>query len=152
MAGITTVLPSAVNLNIMIILGIDYGDVRTGVSVCDKTEFLASPVTVITESYMPKLIDKIINIINDKKPELIVVGLPKNMDGSLGFRAQACTEFANTLSEKCGIQTVLWDERLTSVIAHKQLQLSCKREKKHKEIVDAAAATEILQSYLDSRK
>ena len=136
----------------MIILGIDYGDVRTGVSVCDKTEFLASPVTVITESYMPKLIDKLKDIINNKKPELIVVGLPKNMDGSLGFRAQACTEFANSLSEESGIKTVLWDERLTSVIAHKQLHSIGKREKKHKDIIDAVAATEILQSYLDSKK
>ncbi len=136
----------------MIILGVDYGDARTGVAVCDKTEFLASPVCVITESYMPKLIDKLLNIINEKKPERIVVGLPKNMDGSLGFRAQACTEFANTLNEASGIETVLWDERLTSVIAHKQLQLNGKREKKHKQIIDAAAATEILQSYIDSRK
>lgn len=136
----------------MIILGIDYGDVRTGVSVCDKTEFLASPVSVINESYRPKLIDKIKDIINIKKPELIVVGLPKNMDGSLGFRAQACTEFANDLTEKTGIKTVLWDERLTSVIAHRHLQSTGKRERKHKEIIDAAAATEILQSYLDSRK
>ena len=127
----------------MIILGIDYGDVRTGVSVCDKTEFLASPVTVITESYMPKLIDKLKDIINNKKPELIVVGLPKNMDGSLGFRAQACTEFANSLSEESGIKTVLWDERLTSVIAHKQHHSIGKREKKHKDKIDAAAATEI---------
>ena len=136
----------------MIILGIDYGDVRTGVAVCDKTEFLASPVCTVRESYMPKLIDKLTAIISDKKPELIVVGLPKNMDGSLGFRAQACTEFAEALKDACGIETVLWDERLTSVIAHRQLQSNGKREKKHKDIVDAAAAVEILQSYIDSRK
>ena len=136
----------------MIILGIDYGDVRTGVAVCDKTEFLASPVCTVRESYMPKLIDKLTAIISDKKPELIVVGLPKNMDGSLGFRAQACTEFAEALKDACSIETVLWDERLTSVIAHRQLQSNGKREKKHKDIVDAAAAVEILQSYIDSRK
>lgn len=136
----------------MIIMSIDYGDVRTGVAVCDKTEFLASPVCVIKESYMPKLIDKLCEIINDKKPELIVVGLPKNMDGTLGFRAQACTDFAEELNAKCSVKTVMWDERLTSVIAHKQLQSAGKREKKHKDIVDAAAAVEILQSYLDSRK
>ncbi len=136
----------------MIILGIDYGDVRTGVSVCDKTEFLASPVCVIKESYKPKLLDKIIEIINTKNPELIVVGLPKNMDGSLGFRAQACTEFAEELESICGIRTQLWDERLTSVIAHRQLQMNGKREKKHKDVVDAAAAVEILQSFIDSRR
>lgn len=136
----------------MIILGIDYGDVRTGVSVCDKTEFLASPVCVIKESYMPKLLDKIIEVINAKNPELIVIGLPKNMDGSLGFRAQACTEFADELEKRCGIKTQMWDERLTSVIAHRQLQLNGKREKKHKDVVDAAAAVEILQSFIDSRR
>jgi len=136
----------------MIILGIDYGDVRTGVSVCDKTEFLASPVCVIKESYMPKLLDKIIEVINAKNPELIVIGLPKNMDGSLGFRAQACTEFADELEKRCGIKTQMWDERLTSVIAHRQLQMNGKREKKHKDVVDAAAAVEILQSFIDSRR
>ncbi len=133
-------------------MSIDYGDVRTGVAVCDKTEFLASPVCVIKESYMPKLIDKLSEVISDKKPELIVVGLPKNMDGSLGFRAEACTAFAEELSSKCSVKTVMWDERLTSVIAHKQLHSLGKKEKKHKDIVDAAAAVEILQSYLDSRK
>ncbi len=143
-------LPST--FNFMVILGIDYGDVRTGVSVCDKTEFLAYPVCVIKESYMPKLLDKIIEIINSKSPELIVVGLPKNMDGSLGFRAQACNEFAKELESRCGIETQMWDERLTSVIAHRQLRMSGKREKKHKNVVDAAAAVEILQSFIDSRK
>ena len=136
----------------MIILGIDYGDVRTGIAACDKTEFLSSPVCVIKESYMPKLIDKICNVITEKNPELIVVGLPKNMDGTLGFRAQACTEFAQELEKVSGIKTQLWDERLTSVIAHRQLQMNGRREKKHKDVVDAAAAVEILQSFLDSRK
>ncbi len=136
----------------MVILSVDYGDVRTGIAVCDKTEMLASPIGVIKESYEPKLIEKLQSVINDRKPELIVVGLPKNMDGSLGFRAEACTSFAENLTLKCGIKTVLWDERLTSVIAHRQLQAVGKREKKHKDIIDAAAAVEILQSYIDSRK
>ncbi|MBR2956763.1 MAG: Holliday junction resolvase RuvX [Clostridia bacterium] len=136
----------------MVILSVDYGDVRTGVAVCDKLEMLASPVGVINEKYEPKLINALVDIIKTKKPELIVVGLPKNMDGSLGFRADACTQFAEHLREACGIQTVMWDERLTSVIAHKQLQAVGKREKQHKTIVDAAAAVEILQSFIDSRK
>ncbi len=120
----------------MIILGIDYGDVRTGVSVCDKTEFLASPVCVIKESYMPKLIDRLSEIISEKKPELIIVGLPKNMDGSYGFRAQACIEFADELNKKTSVNTEMWDERLTSVIAHRQLQMTGKKEKKHKAFLD----------------
>lgn len=136
----------------MVILSVDYGDVRTGVAVCDKLEMLASPVTVINEKYEPKLISAIVDIINIKKPELIVVGLPKNMDGSLGFKAEACTQFSEHLKEACGVETVMWDERLTSVIAHRQLQAAGKREKQHKGIVDAAAAVEILQSFIDSRK
>lgn len=136
----------------MVILSVDYGDARTGVAVCDKLEMLASPVGVINEKYEPKLIDALVDIIKSKKPELIVVGLPKNMDGSLGFRAEACTQFADNLKAACGIETVMWDERLTSVIAHKQLHAAGKREKQHKSIVDAAAAVEILQSYIDSRR
>lgn len=136
----------------MVILGIDYGDARTGVSICDKFEMLAVPVCVIKENYEPKLIDKLCTLINEKKPDLIVVGLPKNMDGSCGFRAEACTTFADNLSKACGIETNLWDERLTSVIAHKQLHAVGKKEKNHKNSVDAAAAVEILQSFIDSRK
>lgn len=136
----------------MVILSVDYGDARTGVAVCDRLEMLASPVGVINEKYEPKLIEALIDIIRMKKPELIVVGLPKNMDGSLGFRAEACMQFADNLKEACGIETVMWDERLTSVIAHKQLHAVGKREKQHKSIVDAAAAVEILQSYIDGRK
>lgn len=136
----------------MVILSVDYGDVRTGIAICDKLEMLASPLTVINEKYEPKLITAIVDIVKTKKPELIVVGLPKNMDGSLGFRAKACTQFAEHLKEACGIETVMWDERLTSVIAHRQLQAAGKREKQHKNIIDAAAAVEILQSFIDSRK
>lgn len=136
----------------MVILSVDYGDVRTGLAICDKLEMLASPVAVINEKYEPKLITAITDIVKTKKPELIVVGLPKNMDGSLGFRAEACTQFAEHLKEACGVETVMWDERLTSVIAHRQLQAAGKREKQYKTIVDAAAAVEILQSFIDSRK
>ncbi len=136
----------------MVILSIDYGDKRTGVAVCDKLEMLAVPVAVITESYTPKLLDKLAVIIEEKKPELIVVGLPKNMDGSLGFRAEACTAFAKEIEEKFGIETRLYDERLTSVIAHRQLHSAGKKEKNHKNVVDAVAAVEILQSFLNSKR
>ena len=133
-------------------LGVDYGDVRTGVAVCDKTEFLASPVCVINESYMPKLIDKLIEVINEKKPEKIVVGLPKNMDGSLGFRAEECTATAEKIKEISGIPTEMWDERCTTVLAHNALNVTNTRGKKRKETVDAVAAVLILESYLDFRK
>ena len=99
----------------MIILSVDYGDTRTGIAVCDKTEFLASPVTVITEKESEPLIEKITEIAKEKKAELIVVGLPVNMDGTHGERAQRCEDFAAALTEFSGIETVMRDERLTKL-------------------------------------
>ncbi|MBR6567175.1 MAG: Holliday junction resolvase RuvX [Clostridia bacterium] len=135
----------------MVILSVDYGDVRTGIAVCDKMEILASPVTVITQSYEPKLIAEIEKIISKYKPELIVVGLPKNMDGSSGERAEKCKIFADRLSEKTGIKTCMVDERLTTVSAHKALNATNVRGNKRKEVVDAVSAVMILESYLASK-
>ena len=135
----------------MVILSVDYGDVRTGIAVCDKMEILASPVTVITQSYEPKLIIEIEKIIAQYKPELIVVGLPKNMDGSSGERAEKCKKFAEALQEKTGIKTQMVDERLTTVSAHKALNVTNVRGSKRKEIVDAVSAVMILESYLASK-
>ena len=135
----------------MVILSVDYGDVRTGIAVCDKMEILASPVTVITQSYEPKLIAEIEKIISQYKPELIVVGLPKNMDGTIGERADKCKSFADTLMEKTGIKTVMVDERLTTVSAHRALNVTNVRGDKRKGIVDAVSAVMILESYLASK-
>lgn len=135
----------------MVILSVDYGDVRTGIAVCDKMEILASPVTVITQSYEPKLIAEIEKIISQYKPELIVVGLPKNMDGTSGERAEKCKKFADSLTEKTGIKTVMVDERLTTVSAHRALNVTNVRGDKRKGIVDAVSAVMILESYLASK-
>lgn len=135
----------------MVILSVDYGDVRTGIAVCDKMEMLASPVTVITQSYAPKLITEIEKIISQYKPELIVVGLPKNMDGTSGERAEKCRNFADALTEKTGIRTVMVDERLTTVSAHRALNVTNVRGDKRKGIVDAVSAVMILESYLASK-
>ncbi len=135
----------------MVILSVDYGDVRTGIAVCDKMEILASPVTVITQSYEPKLIAEIEKIISQHKPELIVVGLPKNMDGSSGERAEKCKKFADALSERTGIKTIMVDERLTTVSAHRALNVTNVRGNKRKGIVDAVSAVMILESYLASK-
>lgn len=135
----------------MVILSVDYGDVRTGIAVCDKMEMLASPVTVITQSYEPKLILEIEKIIAQHKPELIVVGLPKNMDGTSGERAEKCIKFAEALTEKTGIRTQMVDERLTTVSAHRALNVTNVRGSKRKEIVDAVSAVMILESYLASK-
>ncbi len=136
----------------MVIMAFDYGDVRTGVAVCDRLEMLASPLAVVKESYQPRLLDKLMPLIEENKPELLVVGLPKNMDGSLGFRAQACREFAEKLTERSGIAHAMVDERLSSVMAHAALHQAGKKEKKHGAVVDAAAAAEILDRYLTWRK
>lgn len=136
----------------MIILSVDYGDKRTGIAVCDKLEMLASPVCVITDWNIDSLAKKIIDIANDKKAEEIVVGLPKNMDGTEGFRADACKELGEKLKSLTKISIKFWDERLTTVSAHKILSENNVRGKKRKAVVDAVAADIILQDYIDSRK
>ena len=136
----------------MIIMAIDYGDVRTGIAVCDKFEMLASPVCVITQRNPDKLIEEIDSLANQYKPELFVVGLPKNMDSSFGSRAEKCTEFAKMLSEKTGIDYVMRDERLSTVSAHNALNNTNTRGKKRKAVVDQVAAVVILQDYIDFRK
>lgn len=136
----------------MIILSVDYGDKRTGIAVCDKFEMLASPVCVLTEWNADVLADKIISIANEKKAEEIVVGLPRNMDGSKGFRADACEALGEILKSKTSISVKYWDERLTTVSAHRILNENNVRGKKRKAVVDAVAAEIILQNYIDSRK
>ncbi len=137
---------------IMKIMSVDYGDARTGIAFCDKTELLASSYCVIEESYQPKLVDKILNIIVKEKPEKIVIGLPRNMDGSYGFRADKCKELGHLISQKCNIPIDYEDERLTTVIAHDILSSNNVRGKKRKAVVDAVSAVVILQDYIDKRK
>lgn len=133
-------------------MAIDYGDVRTGVAVCDKFEMLASPVCVITERNVDKVIEEIDIQAKNLKAELIVVGLPKNMDSSIGERALKCREFAEKVSYVTGLETVLRDERLSTVSAHNVLNATNTRGKKRKAVVDQVAAVMILQDYIDYRK
>ena len=136
----------------MVIMAVDYGDVRTGLAACDKNEILASPVAVITESDRERLIDKIIDFSRERRAEAFVVGLPKNMDGSEGFRAEACREFAQILKEKSGFEVSMYDERLTTVSAHNALNATNTRGKKRKAVVDAVSAVMILEDYMAFRK
>lgn len=136
----------------MKIMSVDYGDVRTGLAVCDKSEFLASPLTVITEYNADKLAEKIAEYVKTEKPERLVVGLPKNMDGSEGGRAEKCREFGDKLHALTGVETIMWDERCTTVSAHQILNETNVRGKKRKAVVDAVAAVIILESYLEYRK
>ena len=132
----------------MVIVSVDYGDVRTGVAACDKLGILASPVCVIAEKDREKLISKICEIAAKKKAERFCVGMPRNMDGTYGFRADACKEFGEALEEKSGIPVVFRDERLTTVSAHGILSANDVRGKKRKDIVDAVSAVLILEEYL----
>lgn len=135
----------------MIIMSVDLGKARTGIAVCDKTEFLASPYKVIFEKSPLKLPEKVAEAAKETKAELIVVGLPKNMDGTEGESAQNARAFAKKLTEITGIETVMQDERGTTITAHNFLNNTNTRGKKRKNIVDEVAATIILQNYLDKR-
>ncbi|MBR1811462.1 MAG: Holliday junction resolvase RuvX [Clostridia bacterium] len=134
----------------MVIMAIDYGDVRTGVAVCDKNCILASPVGVIRETDAAALAEKITALAREYRAERLVLGLPRNMDGSEGFRAEACKAFASLLAETSGLQVVLRDERLTTVSAHRALSDAGVYGKKRKQSVDAVSAVFILQDYIDS--
>ena len=136
----------------MIIMAVDFGDSRTGLAVCDKTEFLASPLTVIHERSFEKCAEKVCEAAKQAKAELIVVGYPKNMNNTIGDRAVKCEEFAKLLTELSGLPHVLWDERSTTVSAHNYLNETNVRGKKRKNVVDAVAATIILEGYLGYRK
>lgn len=136
----------------MKIISIDYGDVRTGIAVSDIRGILASPLCVIKESYQPKLVDKIIELINENKAEKIVIGLPRNMDGSYGYRCDECRSLGQAIGEKTDIDVAFEDERLTTVMAHNILSDNNVRGTKRKQTVDAVSAVMILQSYLDKNK
>lgn len=132
----------------MIIMSVDLGTVRTGIAVSDKGESFAFPRCVITERNREKLIERILSEARLCSAEKLVVGLPKNMDGSLGFKAKECTETAEVLRERFSGEVVMWDERCTTVSAHTALNAANTYGKKRKDIVDAVAATMILEDYL----
>ena len=136
----------------MKIMSVDLGLSRTGIASCDPLEMLASPVTVIHQKNEQRLIDEIVDNAKTIGAELIVVGLPKNMDGSCGERAEECTRIAKIIGEKSEIETVMWDERCTTVSAINALNVTNTRGSKRKAVVDAVAAVMILESYLAYRK
>ncbi len=133
----------------MRILGIDYGDARTGLSVSDATGLLAGSPSVIAEWNYDRLLLRLTEYIQAERIEKVVLGHPRNMDGSAGARAHKCETLAQDLEQRTGIPVVLWDERRTTIAAHAILHQAGKREKKHRKTVDAVAASLILQNYLD---
>lgn len=136
----------------MKILAVDYGDARTGLAVCDPHELLASPVGVIHSHKMEETLRQTVEAAEKEGVGEIVVGYPKNMNGTVGERAELCAAFAARLREQVTIPVTLWDERVTTVQAHKIMNETNTRGKKRKEKVDAVAATLILESYLAYRK
>ncbi len=136
----------------MTIISVDLGKARTGLAISDKTGFLASPLDMIEEKSTTKLLQKVAKAVCDNSAELVVVGLPKNMDGSEGESAQNAREFAKNLSELTGTKTVMQDERGTTITAHTYLSQRDVKGKKRKAQVDTVAAAIILQDYLDSNR
>lgn len=137
----------------MRIMGIDYGDSRIGVAISDPFGWTAQGVETINskESY-EKALDRIIQLLQQYKVERIVVGYPRNMNGTIGPRAEKTEKFINMLSLRTDVKIIKWDERLTSVAANRTMHEIGTRTAKKKSIVDQIAACYILQGYLDSIK
>ncbi len=136
----------------MKILAIDYGDSRTGLAYCDASESIAAPLGTLFEKSPEKCFKRILESISEQGSELVVVGHPVNMDGSLGPRARLCEELAARIERESGVKAVLWDERVTTVQAAGILNETNVRGKKRKKVIDTVAATLILESYLDYRR
>ena len=133
------------------IMGVDFGDARTGIAVSDLLCSLVGTTTVIHNRNTEKTIAQICTMVKDSDVGEIVVGLPKNMDGSEGPRAELCREFAKKLGEATGLTINMWDERRTTVEAHNILSQHNYHGKKRKDTVDAVAASLILEGYLAFR-
>jgi len=134
------------------ILGIDYGDRRVGISVSDPLGITAQGVCTLENKVFEKMMENLEKIIEEYKPAEIVLGMPKNMDGSIGFRGEItleCKERLEKISNDAKI--VLWDERLTTVSADRIFHVTGTKGKDRKKVVDTVAASIILQSYLDSK-
>ena len=132
----------------MKVLAIDYGDARTGVAISDPTGFLPGFTTVIHSHNPQEVIRQLTQLVETHKAQRLVMGYPRNMDGTEGPRAELYRAFAKQVEEATGQEVVLWDERRTTVDAHRILSETGNRGKKRKEKVDAVAATLILEGYL----
>ena len=135
----------------MRILSVDYGEARTGLAVSDYTGTIASPLTVIHEKNMDTLVSKISDAVKENDIFEIVVGNPINMNGSIGEKSLKCESLSEKLREITKVPVVMWDERLTTVAAHKVMNDNNKRGKKRRESIDAVAAAVILEGYLWSK-
>ncbi|MDY2720759.1 MAG: Holliday junction resolvase RuvX [Candidatus Faecousia sp.] len=133
----------------MRVMGIDYGDARTGIAVSDAGGLIVGQTTVIHSWNREKTAEQIAALVKQHGVERLVMGLPRNMDGTEGPRAALYREFAALVEEKTGMEVVLWDERRTTVEAHQILSEHNYHGRKRKNTVDAVAASLILEGYLD---
>ena len=136
----------------MRIMAIDYGDARTGVALSDPTGFLAGQTFLIKSRKEEVVLAELVALIQKQGAEELVMGYPRNMDGTLGPRAEKYAAFAHRLEEAAGMPVVLWDERRTTVDAHRILGEQGIRAKNRKDKIDAVAATLILEGYLDWKR
>ena len=132
----------------MRVMAIDYGDVRTGVAVSDASGLLAGYTTVVHSRSSGRAAEEVARIARERQADELVMGFPRNMDGTEGPRADLYRAFAALVEEKSGMPVRLWDERRTTIEAHQILHASGKRMKAHKQNVDAVAASLILEGYL----
>jgi len=131
------------------ILAIDFGERRMGLAISDPLGITAQGLPTIDTRKTEDIFSHIQNILKDRKVKKVVVGMPKNMDGSIGFKGEEVKKFIGKLIQKTGVKVIAWDERLTSVQSQKSMREMGTKQKK-KETVDRISATLILQSYLDS--
>ena len=136
----------------MRIMAIDYGDARTGVAISDATGLLAGFTTVIHSRRAEQVAEELQKLIAQHKVEELVMGFPRNMDGTEGPRAELYRAFAAHLEELTGMTVNLWDERRTTIEAHQILHTGGKKMKQHKNTVDTVAATLILEGYLTRKR
>lgn len=135
----------------MRILGLDHGTRRVGVAVSDEMHLIALPLEYIAPEPFAAFLARLKEILREKEIELILIGMPRNMDGSYGPAALKVQEFAAALKDAVTVPLKLWDERLTTTQAQKFLIQGGMRRDQRKEKVDQTAAAILLQSYLDSR-
>lgn len=134
------------------ILGVDFGDTRTGLAICDPSRILASGIGYISPGGIEKTADAVAEIAREQNAAAIVVGLPVNMDGSEGARAARCRKFAHLLEERLSLPVAMFDERMTTMTAARYLNETNTRGKKRKTVIDTLSAQIILQNCLDRLK
>lgn len=136
----------------MRVMAIDYGEAHTGVALSDPTGFLTGTTTTINSRRQEVVVEQLTRLIETHRPDEVVLGFPKNMDGTDGRRAELYRELAARLEEEAGVKVRLWDERRTTIDAHHILFNQGKDGRKRKKIVDAVAASLILENYLDYKR